>query len=67
MSDENIIIEGERSMKAAEKDPSATVAAIVHLTGTTVVDSINATEFWQRRIRPPSFLLLLSRQMDPVK
>ena len=48
MSDENIIIEGEISMKAAEKDLSATVVAIVHLTGTTVVDSINATEFWQR-------------------
>ena len=51
--DENVLIEGEGSIKAAEKDPS-----------TTIVGSINATEFWQRRTRPPSFLLLLSCKMD---
>ena len=44
-SDENIITEGERSIKAAEKDPSTTVVAGIHLTGATVVGSVNATEF----------------------
>ena len=49
-SDENIIVEGESSIKAAEKDPSATVVTSVHLTGANVVGSVNATErFWQRR------------------
>ena len=48
--------------KAAQKDPSATVVA--SSTGAAVEGSVNATEFWQRRIRPPSFLLLLSRKMD---
>ena len=47
-SDENIIVEGERSIKAAEKDPSTTVVASIYLTGATVVGSVNATEFWQR-------------------
>ena len=47
-----------RALKAVEKDPSATVVANVRLTGATVVGSVNATEFWQRRTRPPSFLLL---------
>ena len=47
-SDENIIVEGERRIKAAEKDPSATVVASVRLTGANVVGSINETEFWQR-------------------
>ena len=37
--------ERERSIKAAEKYPSATIAASMHLTGATVVDSVNATEF----------------------
>ena len=32
-SDENIITEGERSIKAAETDPSATVVASVRSTG----------------------------------
>ena len=54
-SDENIIVEEERSTKAAEKDTSAIVLASVCLTGATVVGSVNTTEFWQRRIRPPSF------------
>ena len=49
----------ERRIKAAEKDPSATVVA-----GATVVGSVNATEFWQRQTLTPSFLLLLSRKMD---
>ena len=43
--------EGERSIKATETDPSATIVASVHSTGATVVvvvGSINATEFWQR-------------------
>ena len=49
-SDENIIVEGEKSIKVAEKDPSATVVASVSSTGATVVGSVNATElFWQRR------------------
>ena len=63
-SDENIIVERERSIKAAEKDPSATVVTSVRSTDATVVGSVNATEFWQRRIRPPSFLLLFSRKTD---
>ena len=63
-SDENITVEGERSIKAAEKGPSAAVVAGVRSTGATVVGSVNATEFWQRRTRSPSFLLLLSRKMD---
>ena len=53
-----------RALKAVEKDPSATVVANVRLTGATVVGSVNATEFWQRRTRPPSFLLLLSRTVN---
>ena len=32
-SDENIIVEGERSIKTAEKDPGTTVVASIHLTG----------------------------------
>ena len=47
-SDENILVEGERGIKAAQKDPSATVVASVRSTGTAVVGSVNATEFWQR-------------------
>ena len=62
-SDENTVIEGERSIKAAEKDPSANWE-VVHSTGAAVVGSINATAFWQRRTPPPSFLLLLSCKMD---
>ena len=58
------IVEGERSIKAAQKDPSATIVASICLTNATVVGSINATEFWQRQTRPPSFLLLLSCKMD---
>ena len=43
----------ERSIKAAEIDPSATIVASVHFIGATVVvvvlvGSITATEFWQR-------------------
>ena len=63
-SDENITVEGERSIKAAEKDPNAAVVAGVRSTGATVVGSVNATEFWQRRTRSPSFLLLLCRKME---
>ena len=63
-SDENITVDGERGIKAAEKDPNATVVASVRSTGATVVGSVNATEFWQRRTRSPSFLLLLSRKME---
>ena len=64
-SDENIVQgEKERSIKAAEKDPSTTVVISIRLTGATVVGSVNATEFWQRRTWPPSFLLLLSCKMD---
>ena len=63
-SDENITVDGERNIKAAEKDPSAAVVASVRSTGATVVGSVNATEFWQRRTLIPSFLLLLSRKMD---
>ena len=51
-------------LKQLKKDPSATVVASVRSTGATVVGSVNATEFWQRRTRSPSFLLLLSRKMD---
>ena len=54
----------ERSIKEAEKNPSAAVVAGVRSTGATVVGSVNATEFWQRRTRSPSFLLLLSRKME---
>ena len=43
-SDENIIVEGERSIKAAEKDPSATIVASICSTGATVAGSINTTE-----------------------
>ena len=39
-SDENIIVEEERSTKAAEKDTSAIVLASVCLTGATVVGSV---------------------------
>ena len=39
------MFEGERSIEAAEKDPSATVVASTHSTGETVVGNINATEF----------------------
>ena len=46
-SDENIIVEGENSIKAAEKDPTATVVAGICLTSVTVVGSVNATKFWQ--------------------
>ena len=63
-SDENITVEGERSIKAAEKDPNAAVVAGVRSTGATVVGSVNATEFWQRRTRSPSFLLLFCRKME---
>ena len=42
-SDENIIVEEERSIKAAQKDPSATVVASVRSTGTAVLGSVNAT------------------------
>ena len=59
-SDENIIVEGERGIKAAQKDASATVAA------SSTGAAVDATEFWQRRIRPPSFLLLLSRRKMPL-
>ena len=45
--DENIISEGERSIKA-ETDPSTTVVTSVCLTGATVVGSVNAAGFWQR-------------------
>ena len=38
-SGENNVV-GERSIKAAEKDPSA------RLTGATLVRSINVSEFW---------------------
>ena len=62
-SNENIVVE-ERSIKAAEQDPSATIVANVCSTGATVVGSVNDNEFWQRRTQPPSFLLLLSRKMD---
>ena len=62
-SDKNIV-KGERSIKAAQKDPSATIAASICLTSATVVGSINATESWQRQTWPPSFLLLLSCKMD---
>ena len=60
-SDENIIVERERSINTAEKDPSTT--AVAHSVIATVVGSVNATEFWKRRTRPPSFLLLLSGKM----
>ena len=46
-SDENIIVEGERSIKAVEKDHSTTIVASLRSTGATVVGSINVTEFWQ--------------------
>ena len=65
-SDENITVEGVRNIKADEKnkkDPSATVVASVHSTGATVVGSVNATEFWQRRTRSPSYLLLLKMDL----
>ena len=62
-SNENIVVE-ERSIKAAEQDPSATIVANVCSTGATVVGSVNDNEFWQRRTQPPSFLLLLSHKMD---
>ena len=51
-------------MKAAEKDPSATVVASVHPTGATLVGITNVTEFWQRQTPPSSFLLLLSHKTD---
>ena len=63
-SDINIIIEGERSIKAAKKDSSATVVISIRSTGATVVGSVNVTELWQRWTLPPSFLLLLSHKMD---
>ena len=44
--DENIIVEGERSIKAAEK--ILAIVASVRSTGATVVDGINVTEFRQR-------------------
>ena len=47
-TDKNIITEGERSIKAAEKDSSATVVASICSTGATVVGSVNVTELWQR-------------------
>ena len=43
-SDKNIIIEGERSIKAAKKDYSATVVVSIRSTGATVVGSVNVTE-----------------------
>ena len=58
------VVKGERNIKAAEKDPSATVVASVHSTSPTPVGSVNATEFWQRWTQPPTFLLLLSHKMD---
>ena len=63
-SNENIITEGQSGTKAAKKDPSATALTSIHLTGATVLGSINATEFWQRLTQFPSFLLLLSCKMD---
>ena len=53
-SDKNIV-KGERSIKAAQKDPSTTIAASICLTSATVVGSVNATESWQRQTWPPSF------------
>ena len=44
--DENIIVEGERSIKAAEK--ILAIVASVRSTGATVVGGINVTEFGQR-------------------
>ena len=61
-SDKNIIQE-ERSIKAAEKDPSVTIVASACLTGPTVVGCVNVTEFWQMQIWSPSFLLLLNCKM----
>jgi len=37
--------ERKRSIKAAKKDPSATIVASIHSTGATGVGSINVTEF----------------------
>ena len=50
-------------LKQLKKDPNATVVASVRSTGATVVGSVNATEFWQRRTRSPSFLLLLKMDL----
>ena len=51
-------------LKQLKKIPVATVVTSVCSTGTAVVGSVNATEFWQRWTRPPSFLLLLSCKMN---
>ena len=51
-------------LKQLKKDPSATVVASVRSIDATVVGSVNATEFWQRRKRSSSFLLLLNRKME---
>ena len=50
-------------LKQLKKDPSATVVASLRSTGAAVVGSVNATEFWQRRTRSPSFLLLLKMDL----
>ena len=63
-SDGTIIVEGERSIKAAQKDLSATIVTSVSLSGAAVLGSVNVTEVWQRWTRSPSFLLLLSHKMD---
>ena len=55
---------GREKQKAAEKDPSTTIVAIVCSTGATAAGRVNATEFWQRQTQPPSVLLLLSYKMD---
>ena len=54
-SDENIIVEGERSIKAPQKDPSATIVTSIRSTGATVVGSVNATEFLHWRKLPLIF------------
>ena len=54
-SDENIIVEGEKSIKAARKDPSATIVTSIRSTGAAVVGRVNATEFLHRRIQPLIF------------
>ena len=53
--DENIIVEGERSINAAEKNPGATIVTSIHSACAAVVGSVNATKFGQRWTRHPSF------------
>ena len=53
-SDKNIIQE-ERSIKAAEKDPSVTIVASACLTGPTVVGCVNVTEFGKCKYGLPHF------------